>query len=182
MGSYLFLRVLFIHPNGSFYAYKLRQYNTLLFFQSLSHIRLFATPWTATWEASLSFIISLSLLNLLSIELVIPCNHLILCHLLLIPPSIFPSIRAFSNEQALCIKWLKYWSFSFSISSSSEYSGLISLDWLSKGSQKSSLATQIWYAQCVTTHMIVWVNMLHDRQAKTKHTHFLLWLWWSKWN
>ena len=112
----------------------------------------------------------------------IPSNHLILCHLLLLPPSIFPSIRAFSNKQALCIKWLKYWSFSFSISSSSEYSGLISLDWLSKGSQKSSLATQIWYAQCITTQMIVWVNMLHDRQAKTKHTHFLLWLWWSKWN
>ena len=140
-------------------------------------IQLFATPWTATWEASLSFIISPSLLKLLSIELVMPSNHLILCHLLLLLPSIFPSIRAFSNEQALCNKWPKYWSFSFSISSSNEYSGLISfrIDWLSKGSQKSSLATQIWYAQCITTHMIVWINMLHDMQAKTKQTHLLLW-------
>ena len=100
--------------------------------QSLSHIRLFATPWTAARQASLSINNSRSLLKLMSIELVIPSNHLILCHPLLLSPSIFPSIRVFSNESALCIRWPKYWSFSFSNSPSNEYSGLISfrMDWL----------------------------------------------------
>ena len=100
--------------------------------QSLSHIRLFATPWTAARQASLSINNSRSLLKLMSIELVIPSNHLILCHPLLLSPSIFPNIRVFSNESALCIRWPKYWSFSFSNSPSNEYSGLISfrMDWL----------------------------------------------------
>ena len=100
--------------------------------QSLSSVRLFATPWTAAHQASLSITNSQSLLKLMSIELVMPSNHLILCHPLLFLPSIFPSIRVFSNESVLCIRWPKYWSFSFSISPSSEYSGLISfkLDWL----------------------------------------------------
>ena len=100
--------------------------------QSLSHIRLFATPWTAARQASLSINHSRSLLKLMSTELVIPSNHLILCHPLLLSPSIFPSIRVFSNESALCIRWPKYWSFSFSNSPSNEYSGLISfrMDWL----------------------------------------------------
>ena len=93
--------------------------------QSLSCARLFATPWTATCQASLSFTISQSLLKLMSIESVMPSNHLILGHCLLLP-SIFPSIRIFSNELALCIRWPKFWSFSFNISPSSEYSGLIS--------------------------------------------------------
>ena len=84
------------------------------------------TPWTAACQASLSFTISQSLLKLMSIELVMPSNHLILCHPLLLPPSIFPSIRIFSNESALHIRWPKYWSFSFSISPSNECSGLIS--------------------------------------------------------
>ena len=99
--------------------------------QSLSCIQLFATPWTAAHQASLSFTISLSLLKLMSIESVIPFNHLILCHPLLLLPSIFPSIRVFSNESALCIRWPKYWSFSFSTSPSNEYLGLISfrIDW-----------------------------------------------------
>ena len=90
-----------------------------------------ATPWTTAHQASLSFTISHSLLKLMSSELVIPSNHLILCHSLLFLPSIFPSIRVFSNESALCIKWPKYWSFSFSISPSNGYSGLISfkIDW-----------------------------------------------------
>ena len=89
------------------------------------------TPWTALHQDSLSFTISQSLLKLMSIELVMPSNHLILCHPLLLLPSIFPSIRVFSNESVLHIRWLKYWSFSFSLSPSSEYSGLISLkiDW-----------------------------------------------------
>ena len=91
-----------------------------------------AIPWTAADHVSLSIINSQSLLKLMSIELVMPSNHLILCHPLLLPPSIFPSIRVFTNESVLCIRWPKYWSFSFSISPSNEYSGLISfrMDWL----------------------------------------------------
>ena len=91
--------------------------------QSLSHVRLFATPWTTACQAYLSITNSRSLLKPL---LVMPSNHLILCHPLLLLPSVFPSIRVFSNESALHIKWPKYWSFSFSISPSNEYSGLIS--------------------------------------------------------
>ena len=99
--------------------------------QSLSRVQLFATPWTATCQAFLSIIDSQSLLKLTSMESVMPSNHLILCHPLL-PPSIFPSIRIFSNESVLHIRWPKYWSFSFSISPSNEYSELISfrMDWL----------------------------------------------------
>ena len=99
--------------------------------QSLSHVQLFVTPWTAACLASLSITNSQSLLKLMSIESVMPCNHLILCCPLLLLPSIFPSIRVFSNESALRIRWPKYWSFSFSISPSNEDSGLISfrIDW-----------------------------------------------------
>ena len=98
----------------------------------LSHVRLFATPWTAACQASLSITNSWSLLKLMSIKSVMPSNHLILCHPLLLPPSIFPSIRIFSDESVLHIRWPKYWSFSFSISPSNEYSGMISFrtDWL----------------------------------------------------
>ena len=90
-----------------------------------------ATPWTAARQASLSITNSWNLLKLMSIESVMPSNHLILCRPLLLPPSIFPSIRVFSNESVLHIRWPKYWSFSFSISPSNEYSGLISfrIDW-----------------------------------------------------
>ena len=100
--------------------------------QSLSHVRLFAIPWTTARQASLSITNPWRLLKLMSIELVMPSNHLILCCPLLLPPSIFPSIRGFSNESVLLIRWPKYWSFSFSISPSNEYSGLISfrIDWL----------------------------------------------------
>ena len=100
--------------------------------QSLSHVRLFATPWTAARQASLSITNSQSLLKLMSIMSLMPSNHLILCRPLLLPPSIFPSIRVFSNESVLCIRWPKHWSFSLSTSPSNEYSGLISfrMDWL----------------------------------------------------
>ena len=100
--------------------------------QSLSHVQLFATPWAAARWASLSITNSWSLLRFMSIESVMPCNHLILCYPLLLPPSIFPSIRVFSNESVLLIRWPKYWSFSFNISPSNEYSGLISfrMDWM----------------------------------------------------
>ena len=99
--------------------------------QSLSHVQLFVTPWAAARQASLSITNSRSLLKLMSIEWVMPSNHLILCHPLLLS-SIFPSTRVFSNESVLRIRWPKYWSFSFSISPSSEYSGLIffRMDWL----------------------------------------------------
>ena len=100
--------------------------------QSLSHVQIFVTPWTAACQASLSFTISQSLLKLIPIESVRPSNHPILCCPLLLLPSIFPNVRVFSNESALCIRWPKYWSFSFSISPSNEYSGLTSfrMDWL----------------------------------------------------
>ena len=117
--------------------------------QSLSHVRLFATPWTAAHQASLSFTISQSLLKLMSIESGMPSNHLIFYYPLLLLPSIFPSIRIFSSELALRIRWPKYWSFSFSISPSSEYSGLISfrIDWFDllavQGTLKSLLQHHI---------------------------------------
>ena len=94
--------------------------------QSPSHVWLFATPWTAARQVSLSFTTHRNLFKLMSFESMMPSNHLILCCPLLLLPSIFPSIRVFSNELALCIRWPKYWSFSFSISPSNEYSGLIS--------------------------------------------------------
>ena len=94
--------------------------------QSLSHVRLFVTPWTAVCHTSLSITNSRSLLTSMSIESVMSSNHLILCHLLLLLPSIFPSIRIFSNESVLHIRWPKYWSFSFSSSPSNDYSRLIS--------------------------------------------------------
>ena len=102
------------------------------FVQSLSCVRLFATPWTAAHQASLSITNSWSLPKLMSIELVMPFNHLILCRPLLLLPSIFPSIRVFSNESALHIRWPKYWSFSFNISPCNQHPGLISfmMDWL----------------------------------------------------
>ena len=106
------------------------------------------TPWTAAYQAFLSFTISRSLLKLMSVESVIPSNHLILCHSLLLLPLVFSSIRVFSNELPLCIRWTKYWNFSFIISPFNEYSGLVSLGFtgwislLSKVSQESSLAQQ----------------------------------------
>ena len=100
--------------------------------QSLSRVRLFVTPWTAARQASLSITNFRSLLKLMSTESVMPFNHLILCHPFLLPPSIFPRIRVFSSESGLRLRWPKYRSFSFSISPSNEYSGLISfkIDWL----------------------------------------------------
>ena len=98
----------------------------------LSHVQLFVIPWTAAYQASLSITNSWSLLKLMSIDSVMPSNRLILCHPLLLPPSIFPGIRIFSNESVLHIRSPKYWSFSFSIGPSNEYLGLISfrIDWL----------------------------------------------------
>ena len=107
-------------------------YVVVVVVQSLSHVRLFVTPWTAAYQASLSFTISWSLLKIMSVGFVMPSNHLILFCSLLLLHSIFPSIRVFSNDSALCIRWPKYWSFSFKISPSNEHPGLISfrMDWL----------------------------------------------------
>ena len=104
----------------------------LVVVQLLSHVQLFVTLWSVTHQASLSFTTSQGLLKLMSIESVLLSNHLILCRPLFLSPSIFPSIRVFSDDLALCIRWPKYWSFSFSISPSNECSGLISfrMDWL----------------------------------------------------
>ena len=118
------------------------------------------TPWTAACQASLSFTISWSLLKLMSIESVMPSNHLILCCPLLLLPSIFPSIRVFSSESALHIRWPKYWSFSFSISPSNEYSELISfrIDWFDRlavhGTQESSSTPQFQ-----STHSLVLIRL-----------------------
>ena len=143
--------------------------------QSLSHVRLFATSWTAARQASLPITNSQSVLKLMSIKSVIPSNHLILCHPLLLLPSIFPSIRVFSNESALHIKWPKHWTFRFSISPSNEYSGLISLrmDWLDllaiQGTLKSLLqhhsskASILW----CSTFLIVQLSHPYMTTGKT---------------
>ena len=115
--------------------------------QSFSHVRLFVTPWIAAHQASLSITNSWSSLKLMSVELVMPSHHLILCRSLLLLPSIFPSIGVFSNELVLHIRWPKYWSFSFNISPSNEYSGLISfrMDWLNLLAVQGTLKSLLQY-------------------------------------
>ena len=109
-----------------------RETHQLSSVQSPSCVQLFVTPWTAAWQTSLSITNFQSLFKFMSIEMMMPSNHLILCHLILLLPSIFPSIRVFSKESALHIRWPKYWSVSFSLIPSKEYPGLISfrMDWL----------------------------------------------------
>ena len=138
---------------------------------SLSHVQLFATPWTATLQAPLSFTISRSFLKLMSIESVMPSNHLIFCHLLLLLPSIFPSIRVFSNESALLIKWPKYWNLASAsvppVNTQGWFPlGLIGLiSWLSKGLSRVFSSTTIWKYQFFGTqpslrfnsHIHIWL-------------------------
>ena len=132
--------------------------------QLLSHVLLFATPWTAALRDSLSITNSWSLFKQMSIKLVMPSNHLILCHSLLLPPSIFPSIRVFSNESALHIRWPNYCSFSFNISLSNEYSGLISfrMDWLdllqSKGLSRVFSNTTVQKHQFFSAQLSLYPN------------------------
>jgi len=142
--------------------------------QSLSHVWLFGTPWTSACQASLSITNSWRLLKLMSIELVMPSYHLILCCPLLLP-SIFPSIRDFSNKSVLRIRWPKYWNFSFSISPSTEHPGLISfrMDWLDllavQGTLKSLLhhhsskASILWHS----AFFIVWLSHPYMTTGKT---------------
>ena len=144
--------------------------------QLLSCVRLFATPWTAACQASLSITNSQSLLRLMSIELVMPHNHLILCHPLLLLPLIFPSIRVFFNESVLGIRWPKYWSFSFSISPSNEfeYSGLISfrVDWLDllavQGTLKSLLQHHSSKASILLPSAFFMVQLSHPYMTTGK--------------
>ena len=132
--------------------------------QSLSHVRLFVTPWTVACQASLSITNSQILLKLMSIKSVMPSNHLIFCCSLLILPSIFPSIRVFSNKAVLHISWPKYWSFSFSICPSNEYSGLISfrIDWFDllevQGTLKSLLQHHSSKASVILAQLSSWSN------------------------
>ena len=141
--------------------------------QLLSCVWLFAALWTAACQTSRSFTISWNLLKLMSIELVMPSNHFVLCHPLLLLPSIFPSIRVFSNESALCISWPKYWGFSFSISPSSEYSGLISF--------RASLAAQL--VRNPPAMWEIWFRSLgwEDPLEKGKATHSSILAWRIPW-
>ena len=138
--------------------------NFVVAVQSLSRVQLFTTPWTAACQDSLSFTISWSLLKLISIDSVMSFNHLVLCHLLFLLPSIFPSIRIFSRESVLRIRWPKYWSFNFSICPSNEYSGLIffRIDWFGllavQGTSKSLLQHHIQKSQFFSTQFSLWSN------------------------
>ena len=157
----------------------LRKKKIVVAVQLPSHVWLFLTLWAVAYQASLSFIISQSLLKLMFIELVMPSNHLILCYPLLLLPSIFPSIRVFSSESALRIRWPKDWSFSFSISPFNEYSGLISfrMDWLDliaiQGTLKrllqhhsskviNSSTLSLLYSPTLTSIHDYWVNHSFD--------------------
>ena len=151
--------------------YLWRSFHSFSSVQSLSRVRLFLTPWTTTRQASLSNTNCWSPPKPMSIESVMPSNHLILCHPLLLVPSIFPSIRVFSNESALRIRWPKYWSFSFKISPFNEYSGLISfrMDWLDllavQGTLKSFLQHRSSKASILRRSAFFIVQLSHPYMA-----------------
>ena len=140
--------------------------------QSFSHIRLFATPWTAVRPASLSITNSLSLLKLMSTDSVMLSSHLILCRPLLLPPSIFPSIRVFSHESVLRIRWPKYWSFSLNISPSNEYSGLISfrMDWLDL--LQSKALSRVFSNTTVQKHQFLGAQLLYSPTLTSIHDYW----------
>ena len=141
---------------------------------SLNHVRFFVTPWTAAYQASLSLTNSQSLPKLMFIQSVIPSNHLILCHVLLLQPSIFPSIRVFSSGSDFCIRWPKYWSFGFNISPSNEHSGLISfrmdfVDLLTvQGTLKSLLQHHSSKASILQHSAFFIVQLSHPRMTTGK--------------
>ena len=143
--------------------------------QSLSCVQLFATPWTTACQASLSITNSRSLPKPMSIESVMPSNHLIFCQLLLLLPSILPSISVFSNESALCIRWPKYWSFSFNISPSNEHPGLISfrMDWLDLLAVQGTLKGLLQYHSSeasILRHSLVFIVQLSHPYMTTGKT------------
>ena len=152
----------------------------------LSPVWLFVTPWPAAHQASLSFIISQNLLKLMPILSVMPSNHVILCHPLLLLPSIFPSIRVFSNESALGISWLKYWSFNFSISPSNKYSGLIffRIDWFDllavQGILKSLLQHHSWKASNLQYLVFFIVQGSHSYMTTGKTVALTIWIFIGK--
>ena len=154
----------------------------IVVFQSLSFVWLFVTPQTAACQASLSFTISLSLLKLMYIESVMPSNHLILCHPLFLLPSIIPSIRVFCNELALCIRGIKYWSFSFSISPSNEYSGNIGIIQIKNlGSSQPRDQTQV---SCSAGRFFaIWatreapVNIMPREKGRHKRSYMIPFIW-----
>ena len=149
--------------------------------QLLSHVLLFVTPWTAGHQAPLSITSLQSLLTLMSIESGMPSNHLIFCHPLLLPTSIFPSIRVFSNESVLCIRWPKCWSFSFSISPSNEYSGPISfrIDWFDflavQGTPKSLLQHHSSKASILKHSVSFMVQLSHPYMTTGKTVTLTIW-------
>ena len=151
-----------------------------------SRVQRSATAWTAAPQASTSFTISLSFLKLMSIELVMPFYHFILCRPRLLPPSIFPSIRVFSNESVLHIRWPKYWSFSFSISPSNEYSGLISsrIDWFDllalQGTLKSLLQHHSLKASILWCSAFFMVQLSHSYMTTGKIIALITWIFVSK--
>ena len=151
--------------------------------QSLSCVRLFAAPWTAALQASLSITNSRSLLKLMSVELVMPSNHLILCRPLLLP-SIFPSMRVFSSESVLHLRWPKYWSFCFSISPSNEYPGLISfgMDWLDllavQGTLKSLLQHHSSKASILWCSAFFMAQLSHSYMTTGKTIALTRWTFW----
>ena len=134
----------------------------------LSHVLLFVTPWTASCQGSLSFTVSRNLFKLMSIELVIPSNYLTFCHHILLP-LIFPSIRVFSNESDLCIRWPNYWNFSFSISSFNKYSGLTSsrIDWF-------DLPAVQWTLKSLLQHHSLKASVFRCSHMYAKYTHMYM--------
>ena len=145
------------YPLSCIVLHKSYQFSSV---QLLSHVWLFVTPWAAACQASLSTTNSQSLFKHMSIESVMPSNHLILCRPLLLPPSIFLNIRVFSNESVLCIRWPKYSSFSFSISPSNEYSGLVSfgMDWLDLLEVQGTLKSLLQHYSSKTS--VLWLSAL----------------------
>ena len=137
-------------------SYSTTRRNFVVVIQSLSRVQLFATPWTTVHQAFLSFITSQSLLRFMSIESVMTSNYLIICRPLLLLPSILPSIRVFSNESALCIRWPKYWSSSFSISPSNEYSGLISFRLTDLISLQSNGLSSVFSSTTILQHGLLY--------------------------
>ena len=135
---------------------------TVAVFQSPSHVQLFVIPWTVAHQAPLFATISWNLLKFMSIELVMTCNHLIFCCPFLLLPSIFPSIRVFSNELALCIRWPKYRSFSFSISPYNEYSGLTSFRWTGWISLQSKGLSRVFSSTTVQKHQFLFMVQMSD--------------------
>ena len=186
MSEFPYFSVSFLKPEDFYLFFKLLMLSILSSVHSFSHVRLFTTPWTAAHQASLSITNSQSLLKLISIKSVMPCNHLILCYPLLLPPSIFPSIRVFSNESILCIRWPKYWSFSFNIRPSNEHSRLVSfrVDWLNllavQGTLKSLLQHHSSKASILLHSAFFIVQLSHPYMTTGKTVALIRWTFLGK--